>query len=163
MHSHLKPQFDISHTVLKSFLFSSFHLFYCVSIEKQIKAKRNYIFHNGLIRNLIELNGAAKLTAQGERVCLKDSKYILFEILANRTWKGCDSSGQPSQLKCQLGLLGRQELVQPFHVLFARISNKVYLESLRHTCSHCTCTFNVSFSFIFFLIGLLCRRGGGYG
>ena len=29
--------------------------------------------------------------AQGEQVCLKDSKYILFEILSNRTWKGCTS------------------------------------------------------------------------
>ena len=34
---------------------------------------------------------------QGERVCFKDSKYILFEILANRTWKGGTSSCQPSQ------------------------------------------------------------------
>ena len=47
--------------------------------------------HSGLIRNLINLKGTAKLTAQGELVCLKDSKYILFEILENRTWKGCTS------------------------------------------------------------------------
>ena len=44
--------------------------------------------HSALIRNLIKLKGSAKLTAQGEQVCLKDSKYILFEILANKTWKG---------------------------------------------------------------------------
>ena len=41
--------------------------------------------HSALIRNLIKLKGKAKLTAQGERACLKDSKFILFEILANRT------------------------------------------------------------------------------
>ena len=34
------------------------------------------------------LKGTAKLTVQGEQVCLKDSKHILFKILANRTWKG---------------------------------------------------------------------------
>ena len=43
------------------------------------------ILHSALIRNLMNLKGTVKLTAQGERVCLKDSKYILFEILANRT------------------------------------------------------------------------------
>ena len=53
--------------------------------------------HSALIRNLIKLKGAAKLTAQGERVCLKDSKYILFEILENQTWKGHSSSCQPSK------------------------------------------------------------------
>ena len=42
--------------------------------------------HSALIRNLIKLKGTAKLSAQDERVCLKDSKYILFEILENRTW-----------------------------------------------------------------------------
>ena len=46
------------------------------------------ILHSALIRNLIKLKGTAKLTAQGERVCLKDSKYVLFEILAHRKWKG---------------------------------------------------------------------------
>ena len=44
------------------------------------------------IRNLIKLNGTAKLTARGEWVCLKDSKYITFEILANKIWKGLASS-----------------------------------------------------------------------
>jgi len=44
--------------------------------------------HSALIRNLIKLKGTAKLTAQGEQVCLKDSKYILFEIIENQTWKG---------------------------------------------------------------------------
>ena len=43
----------------------------------------------------MKLKGTAKLTAQGERVCLKDSKYILFEILAHRTWTGCASSYKP--------------------------------------------------------------------
>ena len=55
------------------------------------------IFQSALIRNLIKLKGTAKLMAQGGRVCLKDSKYILFEILANRTWKGCTSSCRPSK------------------------------------------------------------------
>ena len=35
--------------------------------------------------------------AQGEWLCLKDSKYILFEILAFRTWKGRTSSCRPSK------------------------------------------------------------------
>ena len=43
------------------------------------------ILHSALIRNLIKLKGTVKLTAQGERACLKYSKYILFEILADRT------------------------------------------------------------------------------
>ena len=50
-----------------------------------------------LIRNLVKLKGTAKLTAQGERVCLKDVKYILFEILANRTWLGYTTSCRPSK------------------------------------------------------------------
>ena len=33
----------------------------------------------------MKLKGTVKLTVQGERVCLKDSEYILFEILAHRT------------------------------------------------------------------------------
>ena len=53
--------------------------------------------HCALIRNLIKLKGTAKLTAKGEQVCLKDSKYILFEILAHRTWKGSTSSCRPSE------------------------------------------------------------------
>ena len=60
--------------------------------------------HSALIRNLIKLKGTAKLTAQGERVCLKDSKYILLEILANRTWKGITSSCRPSRPNRQIGL-----------------------------------------------------------
>ena len=55
------------------------------------------ILHSALIRNLIKLKGTAKLTAQGEWVCLKDSKYILFQILANRRWKGRTSSFRPNQ------------------------------------------------------------------
>ena len=53
--------------------------------------------HSVLIRTLIKLKGIAKLTAQGERVCLKHSKYILFEILAHRTWKGRTSSCRRSK------------------------------------------------------------------
>ena len=40
------------------------------------------------MRNQIKLKETLMGPAQGEYVCLKDSKYILFEILANRTWKG---------------------------------------------------------------------------
>ena len=50
--------------------------------------------HSALIRNLIKLKGTTKLTVPGEQVYLKDSKYILFEILAHRT---CKSSCQPSK------------------------------------------------------------------
>ena len=55
--------------------------------------------HSALIRNLIKLKGTAKLIVQGEWVCLQDFKYILFEILANRTWMGCASSFQSSKPK----------------------------------------------------------------
>ena len=47
--------------------------------------------------NLTNLQKTLMVLAQGEQVCLKDSKYILFEILANRTWKGRTSSCRPSQ------------------------------------------------------------------
>ena len=63
----------------------------------------------------------------------------------------------PASLIAKLGLLGRQELVRPFHVLCARISNKIYLESLRHTRSPCAVSFTVPFNFIRFLISALCR------
>ena len=53
--------------------------------------------HSALIRNLIKLKGTAKLTVQDEQVCLKDSKYILFEILENQTWKGRTSFCRPSK------------------------------------------------------------------
>ena len=45
-------------------------------------SNRLVLKHSVLIRNLIKLKGTAKLTVQGEWVCLKDSKYIMFEILA---------------------------------------------------------------------------------
>ena len=57
-----------------------------------------------IIMNLMKLKGTVKLTAQGERVCLKDSKYILFKILANRSWKGHTSSCRTSQPNRQIGL-----------------------------------------------------------
>ena len=41
------------------------------------------IVHSALIRNLTKLKGTAKLTVQGEQLCLKHSKNILFEILVN--------------------------------------------------------------------------------
>ena len=60
--------------------------------------------HSALIRNPIKLKGIAKLIVQSERVCLKGSIYILFEILAPRTWKGSTIACQPIQLNCQIGL-----------------------------------------------------------
>ena len=42
---------------------------------------------SAIIRDLIKLKSTEKPTAQGERVCLKDSKYILFEDLENQTCK----------------------------------------------------------------------------
>ena len=63
-----------------------------------------YSGHSALIRNLIKVKGTAKLTAQDEQVCLKDSKYILFEILANRTWKGGTSTYLQSQPNCRIVL-----------------------------------------------------------
>ena len=45
-----------------------------------------FAHHSELIMNLIKLKSTAKLTAQGEQVCLNDpNTYVLFEILANRT------------------------------------------------------------------------------
>ena len=60
--------------------------------------------HSRPMRNQIKLKETLTGPAQGEWVCHKDSKYILIEILANRTWKGCASSCQPSQPNCQIGL-----------------------------------------------------------
>ena len=112
------------------------------------------MIHSALIMNLIKLKGTAKLTAQGEWVCLKDSKYILFEILENQTWKGRTSSCRPSQPNRQIGLArlagACTALPSP------RNSNKIYLESLRYTRSPCTVTFVVPFNFIRFLISALC-------
>ena len=110
--------------------------------------------HSALIRNLIKLKGTAKLTAQGEWICLRHSKYILFEILAHRTWKGSTSACRLSQPNCQIRLSWLAG-AQPFHVLFARISNKIYLESLRHIRSPCAVSFAVYFNFIRFLISTL--------
>ena len=56
----------------------------------------------------------------------------------------------------QFGWLGQLELAQPFHALFARISKKIYLESLRHTHSPCTGTINVFCKFVRFTMAALC-------
>ena len=110
---------------------------------------------SALIRNLIKLKGTTKLTVQDERVCLKDSKYSLFEILANRTWKGCTSSCRPSQPNCQIVLARLVGAYTALYLLFSRISNKMYLESLRHTRSSCAVSFAVPFNFTRFLISTL--------
>ena len=62
--------------------------------------KKHQIFlttypHSALVRNLIKMKGTANLTAEGERVSLKDSKNILFETLAHQTWKGRTNSCKP--------------------------------------------------------------------
>ena len=56
-----------------------------MEIEISLQVFSSITMHSVLIRNLIKLKGTAKLTAQDEQVCLKDSKYILFEILEDRT------------------------------------------------------------------------------
>ena len=113
--------------------------------------------HSAPIWNLIKLKGTAKLTAHGERVWLKHSKYILFEILAHRTWKGSTSSCRLSQRNAKSGLIGREELVRAFHVLNTRISKKNYLESLRHTCLPCAGTINVFCKFVRLTMAALCQ------
>ena len=50
------------------------------------------------------------------------------------------------------GLFGWKELVLPFHFLFARISNRTYLEFLRHNRSPCAASFAVPFNFVRFKI-----------
>ena len=52
----------------------------------------------------MKLKGTAKLTVQGEQVCLKIAKYILFEILVIRTWKGRTSSYQLSKPNFEIWL-----------------------------------------------------------
>ena len=90
------------------------------------------------------MKGTAKLTALVERVCLKDSKYILFEILENQTFQA--PADQASTI-WHFGWLGQQALVLPFYVPCARISNKIYLESLRHTSSPYADSFVCTFHF----------------
>ena len=63
--------------------FAYFSLFFYTSLVSFAIHYRVYYMlpQSTLIRNVIKLKGTAKLTSQGEPVCLKDSKYILFEIL----------------------------------------------------------------------------------
>ena len=53
--------------------------------------------HSRPMRNQMKLKETLTGPAQGERSCLKDSKYFLFEILAHRTWKGRTSTCRPSK------------------------------------------------------------------
>ena len=53
--------------------------------------------HSRPMRNEMKLKEILMGSAQHEWLCLKDSKYILFEILAHRTWKGSTSSCRPSK------------------------------------------------------------------
>ena len=81
------------------------------------------------------MNRIEKLTtgpSQGKRACLRDSEYILFEILALR------ALNLPARLLSRccpcwpnwLGYLGGG-----FHALNSRISYKIYHEALRHGLS----------------------------
>ena len=66
------------------------------------------------MRNQVKLEETLTEPVQGEWVRLKDSKYILFEILGNGRAilvPACQASPI-----WHFGWLGRQELVQPFHV-----------------------------------------------
>ena len=56
-----------------------------------------YCSHSVAMVNLTNLQTTLMVPAQFEQVYLKDSKCILFEILANRTWKGHTSSSWLSQ------------------------------------------------------------------
>ena len=53
--------------------------------------------HSRPLKNQMKLKETLTGPAQDEQLCLKDSKYILFEILAHRTWKGSTSSYRPSK------------------------------------------------------------------
>ena len=76
---------------------SSYGEYLFVDSENPADFSQVKYYHSTLIRNLIKLKGTAKLTAQDEQVCLKDNKYILFEILQNQTRKGRTSSCWPSK------------------------------------------------------------------
>ena len=93
--------------------------------------------HSELTRNLIKLKGTAKLTAQGEQVCLKDSKYTLFEILANRTWKGRISSCRPSQPNCQIWLVWLAGASIALPCLIWQVPSMSFANSLDSAWPHC--------------------------
>ena len=67
------------------------------SLSSKLSKRYYKTTHSALIMNLIKLKGTAKLTAQGKRVCLKDAKYILFEILESQTWKGRTTQLLPAE------------------------------------------------------------------
>ena len=60
-----------------------------------------------------KLKGTAKLTEQGEWVCLKDSKYICLKSQKIRIGRAVQA---PAGQIAESGLLGWHELVRPFHV-----------------------------------------------
>ena len=66
--------------------------------------RNHFISHSAAMVNPTNLQKTLMVPAQGERVYLKDFKYILFEILANRKWKGRTSTCRPSKPNHQIGL-----------------------------------------------------------
>ena len=86
--------------------------------------------------------------AQGELVCFKDSKYILFGILVDRTWKGLDSTCWLIWPNFQTSWLCRQAIACPFQL---HVWNLWRISNIRSSCrGH----INV-FWFIWFLVGLI--------
>ena len=96
---------------------------------------------------------------QGERVCFKNAKYILHEILDWRAWEGSarqhswfgptrvDSSWSGLNLLCYTA--------QPFLAFQSRISWKIYLESLKHTRCLCVSPIDHSCNFIYKFLSVL--------
>ena len=97
----MKPVLQNSEIMLKCKHFKAlaFNILKNWSGPRPIQNYDNYTFtmHSAAMVNLTNLQKTLMVPAQGERVCLKDSKYILFENLANRTRKGLTSSYRPSQ------------------------------------------------------------------
>jgi len=135
--------------------------------------------HGALIRNLIRLKGTAKITAQGEQVCLKDSKYILFEILEKKDMEGQYKllPAEPAKLSNQAWSVGRS-LYGPFMSYFLGFQTKyiwnpwsisvhhaqlvfLYLSTLLHSwLAHCDAFWSCKCNHV--LVGIfhpVCRGG----
>ena len=121
---------DIFKNVLKVNFLTTYE--HSVFVTKRLSTLAVIQWHSALIMNVIKLKGTAKLIAQGERVCLKDSKYVSFEILKIGHGRAVKAPASRASQIAKSGLLGRHEHARPFHVLC--------LESLRHTRSPCVTT-----------------------
>ena len=98
--------------ILEAYLFILRSQFCCTFQLYQIPDQRTVSWHQMMKNEKVETNDIkihcasqesnkverySTLTAQDKQVSLKDSKYILFEILENQTWKGRTSSCWPSK------------------------------------------------------------------